>query len=212
MSPLEEPQAAKTADRLRDGLLVTLRELNRRAHRAMDVRALLRENRRVVIAAGAGLAAVLVVIIATSVGNLALAGLACRRATPRGLPSRLGEPGTDRPSARESAPARPAPGRAAHDHGGGDRNPAPPSDGAARPSRRELNSPRSARRTAPAPQAAGARVDATARSRQPCAAAARLTDSEDGFPAAGPGARAGSGSPAGASGTGSRRAPSPSAR
>ena len=34
----------------------------------MDVRALLRENRRVVIAAGAGLAAVLVVIIATSVG------------------------------------------------------------------------------------------------------------------------------------------------
>lgn len=67
MTPHEEPQAAKTADRLRDEFLVTLRELDRRAHRAMDVRTLLRENRRVVIAAGAGLAAVVVVIIATSV-------------------------------------------------------------------------------------------------------------------------------------------------
>jgi hypothetical protein len=63
----EEPQAARTADRLRDEFLVTLRELDRRAHRAMDVRTLMRENRRVVIAAGAGLAAVVVVIIATSV-------------------------------------------------------------------------------------------------------------------------------------------------
>jgi len=67
VTPHEEPQAAKTADRLRDEFLVTLRELDRRAHRAMDVRTLLRENRRVVIAAGAGLAAVVVVIIATSV-------------------------------------------------------------------------------------------------------------------------------------------------
>jgi hypothetical protein len=67
VTPPEEPQAAKTADRLRDEFLVTLRELDRRAHRAMDVRTLMRENRRVVIAAGAGLAAVVVVIIATSV-------------------------------------------------------------------------------------------------------------------------------------------------
>ena len=67
MSPPEEPQAARTADRLRDEFLVTLRELDRRAHRAMDVRTLMRENRRVIIAAGAGLAAVVVVIIATSV-------------------------------------------------------------------------------------------------------------------------------------------------
>lgn len=64
---LPEPQVARTADRLRDEFLVTLRELDRRAHRAMDVRALLRDNRRVVIAAGAGLAAVVVAIIATSV-------------------------------------------------------------------------------------------------------------------------------------------------
>ena len=67
MSPPEEPQAAKTADRLRDEFLVTLRELDRRAHRAMDVRGLLRDNRRVVVAAGAGLAAVVLVIIASSV-------------------------------------------------------------------------------------------------------------------------------------------------
>lgn len=67
MTTHEEPQAARTADRLRDGFLVTLRELDRRAHRAMDVRTLMRENRRVVIAAGGGLAAVVVVIIATSV-------------------------------------------------------------------------------------------------------------------------------------------------
>lgn len=67
MSPHTEPQAARTADRLRDEFLVTLRELDRRAHRAMDVRTLMRENRRVLLAAGAGLAAVVVVIIATSV-------------------------------------------------------------------------------------------------------------------------------------------------
>ena len=64
---LPEPQVARTADRLRDEFLVTLRELDRRAHRAMDVRGLLRDNRRVVVAAGAGLAAAVVVIIGTSV-------------------------------------------------------------------------------------------------------------------------------------------------
>ena len=64
---LPEPQVARTADRLRDEFLVTLRELDRRAHRAMDVRALLRDNRRVVVAAGAGLATLVAVIIATSV-------------------------------------------------------------------------------------------------------------------------------------------------
>jgi hypothetical protein len=64
---LPEPQVARTADRLRDGFLVTLRELDRRAHRAMDVRGLLRDNRRVVIAAGAGLTVLVVVIIGTSV-------------------------------------------------------------------------------------------------------------------------------------------------
>jgi hypothetical protein len=62
-----QPQVAKTADRLRDEFLVTLRELDRRAHRAMDVRGLIRDNRRVVIAAVAGLVAVVVVIIGTSV-------------------------------------------------------------------------------------------------------------------------------------------------
>ena len=67
MTPHEQPQAAKTADRLREAFLVTLRELDRRAHRAMDVRALMRDNRRVVLAAGAGLTAVVVIIIATSV-------------------------------------------------------------------------------------------------------------------------------------------------
>ncbi|HEY3585595.1 MAG TPA: hypothetical protein VGK85_00515 [Myxococcaceae bacterium] len=66
MSPDQQLQVVQTADRLRDGFLVTLRELDRRAHRAMDVRTLLRENRRVVIAAGAGLAAVVVVIIGAS--------------------------------------------------------------------------------------------------------------------------------------------------
>jgi len=50
----EEPQAAKTADRLREAFLVTLRELDRRAHRAMDVRGLMRDNRRVVLAAASG--------------------------------------------------------------------------------------------------------------------------------------------------------------
>ena len=60
-------QITQTADRLRDGFLVTLRELDRRRHRAMDLRGLLRENRRVVVAAGAGVAALIVVIIGTSV-------------------------------------------------------------------------------------------------------------------------------------------------
>jgi len=67
VNPPEEPQAAKTADRLRNEFLVTLREIDRRAHRAMDVRGLMRENRRVLVAAGAGLAALVVAIIATSV-------------------------------------------------------------------------------------------------------------------------------------------------
>jgi len=67
VTPHEEPQAAKTADRLREAFLVTLRELDRRAHRAMDVRGLMRDNRRVVLAAGAGLTAVVVVVIAASV-------------------------------------------------------------------------------------------------------------------------------------------------
>ena len=49
MSSAEEPQVAKTADRLRDEFLVTLRELDRRAQRALDVRGLIRDNRRVVI-------------------------------------------------------------------------------------------------------------------------------------------------------------------
>lgn len=66
MSPDQQLQVIQTADRLRDGFLVTLRELDRRAHRAMDVRTLLRDNRRVLIAAGAGLAAVVVVIIGAS--------------------------------------------------------------------------------------------------------------------------------------------------
>jgi hypothetical protein len=67
VSPAKELQVVKTADRIRDEFLVTLRELDRRAQRAMDVRGLIRDNRRVVIAAGAGLAAVVVVIIGTSV-------------------------------------------------------------------------------------------------------------------------------------------------
>jgi len=64
---LPEPQVARTADRFRDEFLVTLRELDRRAHRAMDVRALLRDNRRVVLAAAVGLAAVVAATIGTSV-------------------------------------------------------------------------------------------------------------------------------------------------
>src|ERR1700750_1193935 len=60
-------QITQTADRLRDGFLVTLRELDRRRQRAMDVRGLLRDNRRVLVAAGAGVAALLVVVIGTSV-------------------------------------------------------------------------------------------------------------------------------------------------
>jgi hypothetical protein len=79
VSPPGELQVAKTADRIRDEFLVTLRELDRRRHRAMDVRGLVRENRRVLIAAGAGLAAVIVVIIGTSV------------ALSRSRDSRLGE-------------------------------------------------------------------------------------------------------------------------
>jgi hypothetical protein len=67
VSAEEHHQIQKTADRLRDEFLVTLRELDRRRQRAMDVRGLMRENRRVLIAAGAGLAAVVVVIIGTSV-------------------------------------------------------------------------------------------------------------------------------------------------
>ena len=62
-----ETQVAKTADRLRDEFLVTLRELDRRRQRAMDVRGLIRENRRVLIAAGAGLVAVIVVVVGASV-------------------------------------------------------------------------------------------------------------------------------------------------
>jgi hypothetical protein len=68
VSPAEELQVVKTADRIRDEFLVTLRELDRRAQRAMDVRGLIRDNKRVLIAAGAGLAAVVVAIIGTSVG------------------------------------------------------------------------------------------------------------------------------------------------
>ena len=67
MNPPEEPQAAKTADRLRNEFLVTLREIDRRAHRAMDVRGLMRENGRILAVAGAGLTALVVAIIATSV-------------------------------------------------------------------------------------------------------------------------------------------------
>ena len=67
MSPAPQPQVEKTADRLRDEFLITLRELDRRRHRAMDVRGLLRDNRRVVMAAGAGLAAAVIVIVGASV-------------------------------------------------------------------------------------------------------------------------------------------------
>lgn len=79
MSAEEHHQIQKTADRLRDEFLVTLRELDRRRQRAMDVRGLMRENRRVLIAAAAGLGAVVVVIIGTSV------------ALSRSRDSRLGE-------------------------------------------------------------------------------------------------------------------------
>lgn len=67
MSSGRNQQVEKTADRLRDGFLVTLRELDRRRQRAMDVRALVRDNRRVLIAAGAGLAGVVIVIVGASV-------------------------------------------------------------------------------------------------------------------------------------------------
>ena len=75
-----QPMAEKTADRLRDQFLVTLRELDRRRQRAMDVRGLLRENRRALVAAGAGLAAVIVVVVGTSI--------ALRRFRDRRLPRR----------------------------------------------------------------------------------------------------------------------------
>lgn len=67
MSAGRNQQVEKTADRLRDGFLITLRELDRRRQRAMDVRALVRDNRRVLIAAGASLAAVVIVIVGVSV-------------------------------------------------------------------------------------------------------------------------------------------------
>ena len=67
MSADQQLQVVQTADRLRDGFLVTLRELDRRRQRAMDVRGLMRENRRVLIAAGAGIVALTVVIIGASV-------------------------------------------------------------------------------------------------------------------------------------------------
>lgn len=67
MNPDPQPQVEKTADRLRDEFLVTLRELDRRRHRAMDVRGLVRDNRRLLVAAGAGLVAVIVVIVGASV-------------------------------------------------------------------------------------------------------------------------------------------------
>jgi hypothetical protein len=75
-----QPLAEKTADRLRDQFLVTLRELDRRRQRAMDLRGLLRENRRVLVAAVAGLAAVIVVVVGASV--------ALRRVRERQLPRR----------------------------------------------------------------------------------------------------------------------------
>jgi hypothetical protein len=62
-----QPQVEQAADRIRDEFLVTLRELDRRRHRAMDVRGLMRDNRRVLIAAGAGLAAVIIVVVGTTV-------------------------------------------------------------------------------------------------------------------------------------------------
>jgi len=62
-----QEQVEKTADRLRDEFLVTLRELDRRRHRAMDVRTLMQDNRRVLLAAGAGLTALVIVIVAASV-------------------------------------------------------------------------------------------------------------------------------------------------
>ena len=55
MSQDPEPQVARAADRFRDELLVTLRELDRRRQRVMDVQTLVRDNRRVLLAVGAGL-------------------------------------------------------------------------------------------------------------------------------------------------------------
>lgn len=77
-----QPQVATTADRLRDEFLVTLRELDRRRHRAMDIRGLVREHRRVLVAAGAGLAALVVVIAGTT-------SLALSRSRRARLPGRL---------------------------------------------------------------------------------------------------------------------------
>lgn len=80
MSTEIQPVAEKTADRLRDQFLVTLRELDRRRQRAMDLKGLVRDNRRVLIAAGAGLAAVIVIVVGTST--------ALRRVRARHLPRR----------------------------------------------------------------------------------------------------------------------------
>ncbi len=60
-------QVERTADRLREEFLITLRELDRRRHRAMDVRTLVRDNRRVLLAAGAGLAALVIVVVGVTV-------------------------------------------------------------------------------------------------------------------------------------------------
>ena len=65
MSTEPQHQVEKTADRLRTEFLVTLRELDRRAHRAMDVWGLLHEKRRVLLAAGAGVAAAIVLVAGT---------------------------------------------------------------------------------------------------------------------------------------------------
>jgi len=75
-----QPMAEESADRLRAQFLVALRELDRRRHRAMDLRGLLRENRRVLVAAGVGLAAVIVIVVGTTI--------ALRRARERQLPRR----------------------------------------------------------------------------------------------------------------------------
>jgi hypothetical protein len=101
-----EPVLEKTADRLRDQFLVTLRELDRRRQRAMDLRGLLRENRRVLIAAGAGLAALVVVVVGTSV---ALARVRARRLPRRRLEalSRAWE-NPDRVATRDGRSPRPA--------------------------------------------------------------------------------------------------------
>jgi hypothetical protein len=101
-----EPQVVeKTADRLRDQFLITLRELDRRRQRAMDVRGLIRDNRRVLIAGGAGLAAVVVIAVGARV--------ALGRARARRMPDRRVEAliraweNPDRVAARERDLPRP---------------------------------------------------------------------------------------------------------